>query len=142
MFQIKTNQQEYHYDSVTVIDNLLQATFYAELKLRVNHIINSNSVPLVNHSGLGNDLVKDKVGKYCHHIFKGSDIKKYLPELNSFCHGIVPLISSITLKDAIVSLMNKKFRLYLTITKEMILGDQHNSMILFIMVSNLFRTKI
>ena len=103
MFQINIHQQEYQYDYVTVIDNILPKEFCEELKLRVNQVIDSNLVTLVNHNGFGNDIVKDKGGKYFHHIFKGPDIKKYLPELNSFYHSILPLISLVTLKDAIVS---------------------------------------
>ena len=103
MFQVNIHQHEYQYDYATVIDNILPSSFCEELKIRVNNIINSNLIPLVNHHGLGNDLVKDKSGKYYHHIFKGSDIKKHLPELSSFYHSILPLISMVTLKDAIVS---------------------------------------
>lgn len=103
IFLINKHQQEYQYDFATVIDNILQNTFCEELKERVNHIIESNLVPLVNYFGLGNDLVKDKGGKYYHHIFKRSDIKKHLPELISLYHSILTLISLVTLKDAIVS---------------------------------------
>lgn len=70
---------------------------------RVNEIISQGLIDHVSHSGLGTDAVSDAGGVYNHHIFKGPDIRKDLPELKSIYHAIVPLVSLVTCTDTIVS---------------------------------------
>jgi len=103
MFEINSHQRNYHYDYVTVIDNILPVAMCEILRARINDIIEAGLVPLVNHQNLGNNIVKDKGGKYLHHIFKGNDIRHYLPELNAVYHSLLPLISLVTHTDTIVS---------------------------------------
>ncbi|MFN8769267.1 MAG: hypothetical protein ACK5WP_00200 [Neisseriaceae bacterium] len=92
MFQINLHQKNYQYDYVTVIDNILPNNICEILTKRINDIINAGVVPLVNHEGLGNNIVTDKGGKYLHHIFKGAEIREYLPELHAVYHSLLPLI--------------------------------------------------
>ena len=103
MFKINLHQKNYQYDYFTVIDNILPITICETLKARINDIIDSDLVSLVNHEGFGNDIVKDSGGKYLHHIFKGQDIRQHLPELNAVYHSLLPLISLVTHTDTIVS---------------------------------------
>jgi hypothetical protein len=103
MFPIQVHQKNYHYDYVTVVESLIPKNICETLRNRVNQIISSNLVTLVSHEGLGNDSVTDNGGKYLHHIFKGNDIRTYLPELVMIYHSILPLVSLITHTDAITS---------------------------------------
>lgn len=103
MFDVNKHQHDYFYNLATVIEDLIPGELCDTLAERVNDVINCNSVDLVRHSSLGTDAVSDLGGEYNHHIFKGSDVREYLPELNAIYHSLVPLISLITHTDAVVS---------------------------------------
>jgi hypothetical protein len=103
MFNIDKHRCEYFTDYVTVIDQLLSEEICAKLRAKVNEVIDKELVPLVDHQGLGADNVLDAGGRYLHHIFRGPDIRKYLPELDAVYHAILPIISLVTLSDAVLS---------------------------------------
>lgn len=99
MFDI--NAHRYNY--ATVIEGLIPENICDQLTQKVNSVIANGDVPLVDHNGLGNQTVSDLGGRYLHHIFKGDDIRKYLPELNCIYHAILPIVSMVTCADAVVS---------------------------------------
>lgn len=103
MFNIDKHRSDYHYDFVTVIPNVLPNNICAELRDRVNGIISKGFIALVDHQGKGTGTVSDSGGRYLHHIFKGEDIREYLPELKAVYHTLLPLISMITCADVVVS---------------------------------------
>jgi hypothetical protein len=103
MFDLDKHRSQYFYDYVTVIDNLLPEAICVDLVARINQIIAAGGVPLVDHQGLGSESVLDAGGRYLHYIFRGPDIREHLPELNAVYHAILPLVSLITLADAVVS---------------------------------------
>lgn len=103
MFNINVHRKEYQYDYATVIPKLLPEKICTELRSRVNSAIQDQKVKLVNHNGLGNDLVTDNGGKYLHHIFQGQDVRDHLPELVSFYHALPPIVEMVTSLDVVVS---------------------------------------
>lgn len=103
MFDLNKHQHDYFYDMVTVVDNLIPASVCNQLGTRVNKVIDAGQVDHVMHSALGTEAVSDLGGEYNHHIFKGQDVRKHLPELNAIYHAILPLVSAITCSDAVVS---------------------------------------
>lgn len=103
MFDVNKHRREYFYDFVTTVDGLIPDEICDRLAGRVNASIESNEVDLVRHDGLGTDAVSDLGGAYNHYIFKGEDIRSKLPELTLVYHSILPLVSLITLADAVVS---------------------------------------
>ena len=103
MFCLDARRKEYFNDYVTVIEDYIPEHLCDQLAQRVNDVILSKRVDLVDHEGLGNKAVSDFGGRYLHHIFKGSDIREHLPELVSIYHSALPLVSLITCSDAIVS---------------------------------------
>ncbi|QXH49953.1 hypothetical protein KSS94_18635 [Pseudomonas fakonensis] len=103
MFDVNKYRREYFYDMATVIDGLLPDDMCDELARRVQAVIQEHGVELVQHSGLGTDAVSDLGGEYKHHIFKGNDVRRYLPELQAVYHALVPLVSMITHTDTVVS---------------------------------------
>jgi hypothetical protein len=86
-----------------VIDGLIPEQMCDTLAERANGAIEAGSVQLVRHESLGTDAVSDLGGEYNHHIFKGEDIRRCMPELSAVYHAIVPLISLITHTDTVVS---------------------------------------
>jgi hypothetical protein len=103
MFNVDLHRQQYFTDFVTVIESLVPATLCEEMRKRINDIIDKKLVPLVDHQGLGADNVLDAGGRYLHHIFRGDDIRAHLPELTAVYHAILPIVSMVTLSEAIVS---------------------------------------
>ncbi|CAG8870183.1 hypothetical protein PS627_03897 [Pseudomonas fluorescens] len=103
MFDIVRHQREYFYDYLTVIEDLIPDSMCDELAERVNRKISQGAVDFVNHSNLGSDVVSDKGGTYKHFIFKGQDIRDFLPELTAIYHSLLPLISLITHTDTVLS---------------------------------------
>lgn len=86
-----------------MIENLIPSHICDRITAQIDEAIEKSLVNLVDHSGLGNQAVSDLGGRYYHHIFKGDDIRKYTPDLESIYHSILPLISMITVTDAIIS---------------------------------------
>jgi hypothetical protein len=103
MFQIDKYRSSYHHDYVTVIPNILPKNICAELRKRVNDVIDQGFITLVDHQGKGTDTVSDSGGRYLHHIFKGEDVREYLPELTAVYHSLLPLVNMVTCSDVIVS---------------------------------------
>lgn len=103
IFDINKHRYDYFYNFVTVVEGLIPVDICDNLTDGVNIIISQGVIDHVKHSGLGTDAVSDLGGEYNHHIFKGPDIRTYLPELNAIYHSIVPLISLITCSDAVIS---------------------------------------
>lgn len=103
MFDVNRHRREYFYEMATVINGLLPNDICDELANRVQAIIRDHGVDFVQHSGLGTDAVSDLGGEYKHHIFKGDDVRRYLPELQAVYHALVPLVSLITHTDTVVS---------------------------------------
>ncbi|GIB73305.1 hypothetical protein VCSRO19_0913 [Vibrio cholerae] len=103
MFDINKHRYNYFYNYLTVIEDLIPVHICDKLIARVNTKIEEGSIPLVNHNGLGNSAVSDLGGKYLHHIFKGDDVREYLPELEAIYHSILPIVSMITCTDTVVS---------------------------------------
>ncbi|MDH0729553.1 hypothetical protein N5F23_02840 [Pseudomonas sichuanensis] len=90
MFDIDRHRHEYFYDMATVIEGLLPDAMCDDLALRVGSVIDERRVGLVQHSGQGTDAVSDLGGEYKHHIFKGDDVRRYLPELQAVYHALPP----------------------------------------------------
>lgn len=103
MFYIDKFRSDYHHDFVTVIPNVLPKELCDNLRKRINDAIADNKVTLVDHQGKGTDAVSDGGGRYLHHIFKGEDIREYLPELKAVYHALLPLISMVTCTEVVVS---------------------------------------
>ncbi len=103
MFNLQEHQYDYFYNLATVIENLIPESLCDTLTERVNQVIQDGKVDYVQHTGLGNESVSDIGGEYNHHIFKGEDIRSFLPELVAIYHAILPLISLITCTDAVIS---------------------------------------
>ncbi|OGT46822.1 MAG: hypothetical protein A3F17_05065 [Gammaproteobacteria bacterium RIFCSPHIGHO2_12_FULL_41_15] len=103
MFEINKYRYDYFYNYCTMIEGLIPAIVCDRLAKVINQRIEDGSVRLVKHEGRGNQAVSDLGGQYKHHIFKGQDIRSYLPELEILYHGVLPLVSLITCTDAIVS---------------------------------------
>lgn len=102
-FDIQKHRYGYLYDYYTIIENLIPDDICDRIAKNIDDVILNDLVKLVNHDGLGNDAVSDLGGKYYHHIFKGDDIRKYVPELECIYHAILPIVSMITCTDAVVS---------------------------------------
>jgi len=102
-FNLTKHVAEYHYDYVTVLDNIVPPPLCDTLKERVEQTIEQGRVKLVNHQGLGTREVSDAGGQYLHYIFQGQDVRDHLPELTAIYHSLLPLISLVTSQDAIVS---------------------------------------
>ncbi|WP_299495074.1 hypothetical protein [uncultured Shewanella sp.] len=103
MFNIDKHRYNYFYNFYTVIEQLIPERICDNLAESINLEITKGSIPFVDHSGLGNNAVSDFGGQYFHHIFKGEDVRQYLPELNAIYHAILPIVSMITCTDTIVS---------------------------------------
>ena len=103
MFDVQQHRYNYFYNMATVVENLIPENICDTIVSRINKLISEGAVDHVKHSGLGNNAVSDLGGEYNHHIFKGPDIRKHLPELNAIYHAILPLISIITCTDTITS---------------------------------------
>lgn len=103
MFDVNKHRREYFYDLLTVITSVLPDELCDGLANRVQQVIAEDGVDLVEHTGLGTDAVSDLGGEYKHHIFKGADVRKHLPELTAVYHALLPLISLITHTDTVVS---------------------------------------
>lgn len=103
MFNVNQHRHDYFYNLATVIDGLIPEDLCDALSARVNSIIEEQGVDWVKHQSLGTDAVSDLGGAYNHYIFKGDDIRRYLPELTAIYHSLVPLISLVTHTDVVVS---------------------------------------
>ncbi|WP_438870348.1 hypothetical protein [Pseudomonas sp. L1(2025)] len=103
MFDVNQHRHDYFYNLATVIGGIIPDDLCDTLAARVNNIIAVQGVDWVKHQGLGTDAVSDLGGVYNHHIFKGDDIRRYVPELTAIYHSLVPLISLITHTDTVVS---------------------------------------
>jgi len=103
MFDVNKHRREYFYDLLTVITSVLPDELCDGLANRVQQVIAEDGVDLVEHRDLGTDAVSDLGGEYKHHIFKGADVRKHLPELTAVYHALLPLISIITHTDTVVS---------------------------------------
>lgn len=100
MFDINHHRHDYFYNLATVIGGLIPDDLCDALAARVNSIIAAQGVDWVRHQSLGTDAVSDLGGAYNHHIFKGDDIRRHLPELTAIYHSLVPLVIH---TDAVVS---------------------------------------
>lgn len=87
MFDINQHRHEYFYNLATVIRGLIPDDLCDALAARVNNIAEVQ----------GADAACNYV------VFKGDDIRRYLPELIAIYHSLVPLISLITHTDTVVS---------------------------------------
>ncbi|NID16174.1 hypothetical protein [Luteibacter yeojuensis] len=102
-FDLARHMREYHYDYVTVIDGVMADELCAVLVERIERLIGEGRVKLVDHQGLGTEAVSDSGGRYLHHIFEGDDIRRHLPELTAVYQAVLPLISSMTSQDVVLS---------------------------------------
>ncbi|WP_395608004.1 hypothetical protein [Pseudomonas sp. B22129] len=103
MFDINQHRHDYFYNLATVIGGLIPDDLCDGLAARVNSIIQAQGVDWVRHQSQGTDAVSDLGGAYNHHIFKGDDIRRHLPELTAIYHSLVPLVSLVTHTDVVVS---------------------------------------
>jgi hypothetical protein len=103
MFDLRKHQHDYFYNLVTTVDSLIPNHICDQLAWRVNQVIADGLVDHVKHKAVGTSAVSDLGGEYDHHIFKGDDIRRHLPELAAIYHALLPLISIITCTDTIVS---------------------------------------
>jgi len=102
-FNLAKHGGEYQYDYATVIDGIMSDEMCGVLRTRINEIIAHKKVKLVDHCGLGNSAVSDSGGRYLHHIFQGADVREHLPELVTLYRAILPLVSAVTNRDAVLS---------------------------------------
>jgi hypothetical protein len=102
-FDLTRHIREYHYDYVTVVDSVMVPSLCDSLRERIERLIGAGQVKLVDHHGRGTDAVSDSGGRYLHHIFEGDDIRLHLPELTAVYHAVLPLVSSITSQDVVLS---------------------------------------
>lgn len=103
MFNIDKYRSDYHHDFVTVISHLLPREICAELRERVNDIIDKGLVTPDDSQDAGNSPVSDMGVGHFHYVFKGDDIRNYLPGLKAVYHALLPLVSMVTRSDVIVS---------------------------------------
>ncbi|MDF4002667.1 hypothetical protein P3W33_04530 [Luteibacter sp. PPL552] len=102
-FDLSRHVREYHYDFVTVIDEVMSPQQCGVLRSRIERLIAEGHVKLVDHVGLGNTAVSDEGGRYLHHMFEGEDVRRFLPELTAVYHAALPLVSAVTSQDVVVS---------------------------------------
>lgn len=102
-FDLARHAGEYQYDYVTVIDGIMSDEMCDALRTRINGIIARGEVRLVDHGGLGTSAVSDAGGRYLHHIFQGPDVRAHLPELVTLYRAVLPLVSAVTNRDAVLS---------------------------------------
>jgi hypothetical protein len=102
-FNLNRHVREYHYDYVTVIDDIMKSDLCVALTQRIDDLIESDGIKFVNHGGLGTDAVSDLGGKYLHHIFEGDDVRRHLPELTAVYHAVLPLVAAVTSQDVVLS---------------------------------------
>lgn len=103
MFYLERYQHEYHYSMHTLLYNILPSDLVQILSQRILDIISEQKVQLVNHQGIGTLKELDGAGKYLHYIFRGADVRNFLPELVGLYHGLLPIVSTITNSAAIIS---------------------------------------
>lgn len=102
-FDAQRHARNYHYDFVTVIDDIVPASIHADLRHRINALVDAGAVALVDHAGKGTAAVSDLGGRYLHHIFLGDDVRAHLPEIATLYHALLPLVSVITNQDVVLS---------------------------------------
>ncbi|HEY4293842.1 hypothetical protein [Luteibacter sp.] len=102
-FDLTRHVRDYHYDYVTVVDEVMGSALCKTLRQRIESLIDKDQVRLVDHQGLGTEAVSDAGGRYLHHIFEGEDVRRHLPELTAVYHAILPMVSAITSQDVVLS---------------------------------------
>lgn len=102
-FSLARHVREYHYDYVTVVEDVMDHGLCDVLRRRIERLIAEDEVKLVDHQGRGTSAVSDRGGRYLHHIFEGDDVRRHLPELTALYHAVLPLIASITSQDVVLS---------------------------------------
>lgn len=102
-FNLNRHVREFHYDYVTVIDEIMKPELCVDLTRRINGLIGDDAIKLVDHRGLGTDAVSDLGGRYLHHIFEGQDVRKHLPEITAVYHAVLPLVAAVTSQDVVLS---------------------------------------
>jgi hypothetical protein len=102
-FNLARHVREYHYDYVTELPAVMSAGQAALLTSRIEQLIDSGAVKLVDHGGLGNAAVSDAGGRYLHHIFEGEDVRRHLPELAVLYQAILPVVAAVTSQDVVMS---------------------------------------
>jgi hypothetical protein len=103
MFDLEKHRREYLYDLMTEVKGYIPADLTKQLADRVQKLIDRGEVPLVQHKGLGTEGQLDYGGEYKHYIFKGDDIRRYLPELFGLYHGMRHFISAVASQPVITS---------------------------------------
>ncbi|MDQ7994426.1 MAG: hypothetical protein AAGC76_01090 [Luteibacter sp.] len=102
-FHLEKHIREYHYDYATMVDGIMCRSQCVELAARIDRLTHSGQIKLVDHEGKGTEAVSDAGGRYLHHIFEGDDVRRYLPELATVYHAMLPLVAAVTSQDAVLS---------------------------------------
>ena len=103
MFSLELHQRNYQKDYYTLVDDIIPNIDCENIMKKIEQLINENKISLVNHEGIGKQKYLDGGGKYLHHIFKGSDIQNYFPELIGLYYGLLPSINAITCSRTVLS---------------------------------------
>lgn len=96
-------QRNYIYNQYCEIENIIPDSLSIEIFEKAQELILNKKIYLVNHQGLGTKKELDGSGKYFHHIFKGTDIRRWFPELIGLYHAFLPIVSWVTCTETVLS---------------------------------------
>jgi hypothetical protein len=103
MFNINKHFHNYHYNKLTVIDNILPKDICQNVVERIERLVISKKVIDVNFKGVGTIDILDGGGEYKYKVMDMEKVIQYFPELVLFYYSMLPLISVITHTEVITS---------------------------------------